>query len=183
MANKSAVQYHFGTKENLIQAILVNRIDGLTRRRELLEARSAGEDVRQVVEAHQLPLIELEEDQDCYYLPFLEQLFLENHPLDDLTAGHHESKRSYYARLGPLLDHVPQPIRDMRMRQASAVCVHISADRHRARMQGMTVAPYALHVNQLLDLLVGILTTPPSAETLAALESSPQELPVFREFP
>ncbi len=183
MANKSAVQYHFGTKENLIQAILVNRIDGLTRRRELLEARLSGGDVRQIVEAHQLPLIELAEDQDCYYLPFLEQQFLENHPLDDLTAGHRESKRNYYARLGPLLDHIPQPIRDMRMRQASAVCVHISADRHRARMQGMAVAPYTLHVSQLLDLLVGILTTPPSAATLAALEGSSQEVPVFREFP
>lgn len=183
MANKSAVQYHFGTKENLIQAILVNRINGLTRRRELLEARLSGGDVRQIVEAHQLPLIELAEDRDCYYLPFFEQLMRANHPLDNLSDEHRQSKRSYYERLRQLLEHIPQPIRDIRIHQVSAVCVHVCADRHRLRMQGMTVAPYALHVSQLLDLLVGILTVPPSAETLAALENSTQEAPVFRALP
>ncbi|MFD6856042.1 TetR/AcrR family transcriptional regulator [Rhodococcus sp. NPDC060090] len=183
MANKSAVQYHFGNRENLIQAILVNRIDGLTHRRELLEARSSGEGVRQILEAHHLPLIELAEDEDCYYLPFLEHLLRKSHPMDDLTASHRESRRNYYARLDEFLGHIPQPVRDMRMHQASAVCVHISADRHRMRMQGMAVAPYALHVSQLLDLLVGILTVPPSAETLAALENSTQEAPVFRALP
>ncbi|MCK0090505.1 TetR/AcrR family transcriptional regulator [Rhodococcus sp. F64268] len=183
MANKSAVQYHFGTKENLIQAILINRIDGLTHRRELLEARLPDGDVRRILEAHQLPLIELAEDKECYYLPFLELLLRESHPMDDLTASHRESKHNYYDRLDRLLDHIPQPVRDMRIHQASAVCVSISADRHRMRMQGIAVAPYALHVSQLLDLLVSILTTPPSEETLAALESSPQGAPVFRKLP
>ncbi|MGN5236493.1 MULTISPECIES: TetR family transcriptional regulator [unclassified Rhodococcus (in: high G+C Gram-positive bacteria)] len=183
MANKSAVQYHFGTKENLIQAILINRIDGLTHRRELLEARLPDGDVRRILEAHQLPLIELAEDKDCYYLPFLELLLRESHPMDDLTASHRESKRNYYDRLDRLLDYIPQPVRDMRIHQASAVCVSISADRHRMRMQGIAVAPYALHVSQLLDLLVSILTTPPSEETLAALENSPQGAPVFRKLP
>lgn len=183
MANKSAVQYHFGTKENLIQAILINRIDGLTHRRELLEARLPDGDVRRILEAHQLPLIELAEDKDCYYLPFLELLLRESHPMDDLTSSHRESKRNYYDRLDRLLDDIPQPVRDMRIHQASAVCVSISADRHRMRMQGVAVAPYALHVSQLLDLLVSILTTPPSEETLAALESSPQGAPAFRKLP
>lgn len=183
MANKSAVQYHFGSKENLIQAILINRIDGLTHRRELLEARLPDGDVRRILEAHQLPLIELAEDKDCYYLPFLELLLRESHPMDDLTASHRESKRNYYDRLDRLLDYIPQPVRDMRIHQASAVCVSISADRHRMRMQGIAVAPYALHVSQLLDLLVSILTTPPSEETLAALENSPQGAPVFRKLP
>lgn len=183
MANKSAVQYHFGSKENLIQAILINRIDGLTHRRELLEARLSDGNLRQILEAHHLPLIELAEDEDCYYLPFLELLLRESHPMDDLTERHRQSRRSYYAHLDRLLRHIPQPVRDMRVHQASAVCVHISADRHRMRMHGVTVAPYALHVSQLLDLLVSILTTPPSEETLAALESSPQKAPVYRELP
>ncbi len=80
MANKSAVQYHFGSKQGLIDAILINRVEDLTRRRSLLEARLPATDLRSVVEAHQLPLIELAEDEDCYYLPFLEQLVREMHP-------------------------------------------------------------------------------------------------------
>ncbi|MDA4110195.1 hypothetical protein MHOL44478_23465 [Mycobacterium holsaticum DSM 44478] len=31
MANKSAVQYHFGFKSGLVQAILLNRLEHLTR--------------------------------------------------------------------------------------------------------------------------------------------------------
>lgn len=62
MANKSAVQYHFGSKEGLVEAILVNRLDDLDRRRALLQARTSADDLRGVVEAHHLPLIELAEE-------------------------------------------------------------------------------------------------------------------------
>ncbi|MEU4837537.1 TetR/AcrR family transcriptional regulator [Nocardia testacea] len=183
MGNKSAVQYHFGSKDGLVEAILVNRVDDLTRRRRLLEARLPAGDLRRVVEAHQLPLMELAEDPDCYYLSFLEQLVREVHPLEKLPAVHRDSERAYYSRVGALIAHVPRPLRDIRIHQASAICLHICADRHRTRMLGATVAPFAVHVGQLLDVLVAQLSTPPSAETLAALEASPVEQPTLRSLP
>ncbi|MGW5383516.1 hypothetical protein [Nocardia sp. NPDC003963] len=96
----------------------------------------------------------------------------EIHPLDNLPATHRDSERAYYARVGALIDHVPQPLRDIRIHQASATCLHICADRHRMRMIGSTVPPFAVHISQLLDTLVAQLATPPSAETLATLEKA-----------
>ncbi|WP_231386923.1 TetR/AcrR family transcriptional regulator [Nocardia sp. BMG111209] len=183
MANKSAVQYHFGSKQGLIDAILVNRVEDLTRRRSLLEARLPPEDLRRVVEAHQLPLMELGEDEDCYYLPFLEQLVREMHPLDTLPETHRESERAYYARVGALITDVPQPLRDIRIHQASGTCLHVCADRHRMRTLGMRITPFALHVSQLLDTLVAQLSAPPSAETLATLRSAPADRPTLRALP
>ncbi|MQY18985.1 TetR/AcrR family transcriptional regulator [Nocardia macrotermitis] len=183
MANKSAVQYHFGSKQGLIDAILANRLDDLTRRRGLLEARLPPGDLRRVIEAHQLPLLELAEDRDCYYLSFLEQLVREVHPLDKLPATHQASERSYYARVGALITHVPQPLRDLRIHQVSATCLHLCADRHRMRMLGFAVAPYALHVSQMLDALVAQLSAPPSTETLTALQSAPTDRPTLCALP
>ncbi|MQY26544.1 TetR/AcrR family transcriptional regulator [Nocardia aurantia] len=183
MANKSAVQYHFGSKPGLIDAILVNRVEGLTHRRSLLEARLPPGDLRRVIEAHQLPLIELGEDEDCHYLPFLEQLVQEMHPLDNLPETHRASERAYYARVGALITDVPQPLRDIRIHQASSTCLHVCADRHRMRALGMTVTPFALHVSQLLDSLVAQLSAPPSDETLATLRSVPTDRPTLRALP
>lgn len=177
MANKSAVQYHFGTKEGLIDAILANRVDDLTRRRALLGSRVAPGDLRGTVEAHQLPLIELGEDENCYYLPFLEKLVQHEHPLDNLPAEHRESEVGYYDRLRALLGDIPPPLRDIRINQVSSVCLHVCADRHRRRTLGLPVAPYALHVGQLLDSLVAILATAPSEETRRALDALPPDHP------
>ena len=172
MSNKSAVQYHFGSKDGLVDAVLLNRLEQLTRRRELLTARAPADDLRRIVEAHQLPLIELAEDETCFYLPFLEQALwygsFEN-PLDHLPAAHRESQDAYVIRIGALIDHVPQPLRDNRIHQISAICVHACADRHRARRFGAAVSSYAVHVSELLDGMAALLAAVPSDETLAAL--------------
>lgn len=175
MANKSAVQYHFGSKDALLRAILLNRLEQLTKRRELLAARNAGGGLRAVVESHQLPLIELAEDQDCFYLPFLEQLLRHDSsvsPLDELPEHHRQSHRAYVSAVADLIEHIPTPLREHRIHQVSAMCVHACADRHRSRAFGLPVPSYALHVSSLLDALVALLETPPSAETLAALDGS-----------
>lgn len=184
MANKSAVAYHFGSKERLVEAVLVNRLDELRRRRTLLQARTPPADLRRTVEAHQLPMMELAEDDNCYYLEFVEQLVRNaRHPLDGLPSIHREFEQTYYDRVGTMITHVPQPLRDIRIHQASAFCLQVSADRHRARMLGATVTPFAVHVCQLLDGLVALLSAPPSAETLAALGSSSAQRPSLRGLP
>ena len=186
MANKSAVQYHFGSKDVLVEAILANRLEHLARRRQLLGARMSADDLRSVVEAHQLPLIELAEDETCYYLPFLEQLLRYDYrssPLSTLPAAHRESHQAYIDHVGALIDHVPQPLRDDRIDRVSAMCVHACADRHRARMFGTPVSTYAVHVSALLDGMVAILTAVPSAETLTALQGSTPDRPALRALP
>ncbi|WAC54182.1 TetR/AcrR family transcriptional regulator [Gordonia sp. SL306] len=169
-ANKSAVQYHFGSKDALVTAVLANRVDDLDRRRGLLYARADLRDVRAVVEAQHLPLIELGEDQMCYYLEFIEQLERKSHPFHELPPANRLTEQAYYDRVGALLGSVPVELRELRIKQATAACLHICTDRRRTRELGEAVPPYAVHVSQLLDSLVGLLTLEPSRETTAALE-------------
>ncbi|MYR06728.1 TetR family transcriptional regulator [Gordonia sp. SID5947] len=176
-ANKSAVQYHFGSKEALVTAVLANRVDDLDRRRALLFARTDLQDLRAVVEAQHLPLIELGEDENCYYLQFIEQLGRSMHPFRQLPAVNQQTEQAYYDRVGALLDGVPEELREIRIKQATAVCLHVCADRHRTKALGEAVPAYALHVSQLLDSLVALLADAPSDETLAAMQvAAPQVL-------
>ncbi|MGV0604887.1 TetR/AcrR family transcriptional regulator [Mycolicibacterium sp. XJ1904] len=186
MANKSAVQYHFGSKEALVQAILLNRLEHLTQRRRLLAARAGSDDLRGIVEAHQLPLIEMAEDENCFYVSFLEQLLRYDSsvsPLASLPEEHAQSHHEYVRRVGDLTKHIPRAIRDERIHKVSAMCVHACADRHRYRSFGQPVASYALHVSALLDDFVTMLTAAPSEETLAALKGSRQRGVVLRALP
>ncbi|WP_216894337.1 TetR/AcrR family transcriptional regulator [Nocardia alni] len=183
MSNKSAVQYHFGSKQALIAAILTNRLDDLTRRRTLLVARTPPADLRRVLETHQLPLMELAEDPDCYYLPFLEQLLHDVRHLENLPEAHQQMQHAYYARIGVLVPEIPRPLLDLRIEQASLTCLGLCAHRHRIRALGLATPPFALHVSQVLDGLVAQLSTPPSAETLAALDPSPTSRPTLHALP
>lgn len=185
MANNTAVQYHFGSKDGLIEAILMHRIEALQARRELLWARCSRDDLRQVVEAQLLPMIELGEDPDCYYLLVLEQLQrygTGTHPFDQLPSAYQASQRRFVRRVGDLIGHVPARLRSARINQASAWCLHACADRQRARLFGAPVASYALHVSQLLDGVVAMLSSPASAETMAIL-AAPRRPPRLRVIP
>jgi AcrR family transcriptional regulator len=172
VANNSAVQYHFGSKEGLVQAILLHRLPHIIQRRKLLGLRTAGDDLRAEVEAHLLPVIEQAEDESSYYTMFLEQLMrygINEHPFDELPTAYRESQRAYIERVGRMLGHLPAALRPDRTNQASTICLHASADRERARHFGAKVVPFALHVGELFDGLVGFLLAPVSEETLAAL--------------
>lgn len=175
MANNSVVQYHFGSREGLIDAILFNRLNDLTDRRAMLFARVRTVTLRSVVESQLLPVMEMAEQRDCYYLMFLEQL--ERHgsiryAIDRLTHDHKRSQESYVTRVSQLLGHVPSRLRGTRINQASALCLHTCADRQRGRHFGSALAPFDLHVSQLLDGVEAFLSAPPSSDTLHALKKS-----------
>jgi AcrR family transcriptional regulator len=184
MGNNSVVQYHFGSKEGLIDAILVSRLHDLTERREVLFAQVSGDTIRSIAEAQLLPVMELAERKDCHYLMFLEQLQRHgtiSHALDRL--GDKWSQGSYVTRLSRLLSHVPPRLRTTRINQASAMCLHTCADRQRTSHLGSKVVPFMLHVNQLLDGVEAFLAAPPSRHTLHALKNSSGPLPSLRALP
>ncbi len=177
MGMNTVVQYHFGSKDRLVEAILLNRIERLASRRALLDERAPRDDLRAVIEAHLLPVIELGEDPDCYYLMFLQQLQRHGvgvHPFDRLTPAQRSSQRRYLRRVSRLLTNVPSQLREQRINRASAMCLHTCADRQRARDFGAAIDPYALHVSELLDGVEAFLATAPSEETVEALRSSPR---------
>lgn len=176
MANHSVVQYHFGTKKGLIDAILVNRLTYLAQRRELLFARIGTDHLRSVAEAYLLPVMELAEQSDSYYLVFLEQLHQRGRlerPFERLPEVHRASRRAYLKRMNPLLNHVPTQLRLLRIDQASALCLHVCADRQRSLHASEAVTSFDLHVSQVLDGVEAFLSAHPSEDTLEALKSSP----------
>ena len=90
---------------------------------------------------------------------------------DQLPDDVRSRYREYEARIGELLPDVPEPIRTRRLMHAQSLCLRVCAVRERAHQRGAVEVPLALHVNELIDLLIGVLTAEVSAATRAALAS------------
>lgn len=173
-SNNSAIQYHFGSKDDLLRAIFAYRLNDLTQRRTLLRARANPDDLRAQLEAHVLPLIELAESPDSSYVSFIEQLQragavdVFKHQPDAM-----KSQEEFTSRMQRLLPHIPESARSMRIQQAQDLAVHLAAERERAIRRNDPVVPFALFVSGVVDGLAGFLQAPASAETeqLIALEN------------
>src|SRR5262245_40654380 len=113
--NPAAVQYHFGSKAALLQAILEYRLPAVTRRRlELLgqlDAGGRGHDVRGLVEVFARPLLEL--DRDAHYVEFLARL-IERPELEDAyqSTGFAQSTLLIHERFHVALASFPLAVRE-----------------------------------------------------------------------
>jgi AcrR family transcriptional regulator len=172
--NNSAVQYHFGSKDQLIQAIVEYRLVSLHERRRVLLAQRCPDDLRSWLECYVLPLLEQAEQQDSHYLTFVAMLLHHGRTevFERLPAERQAATRTFLERVPRLLAHVVEPLRTHRITQATAFVVHAASDRERARANRQPVLPLAVYVNDLLDGLVGFLTAPVSPAALAALEGT-----------
>ena len=172
--NNSAVQYHFGSKERLVQAVFEYRLPRLRERRELLIAEHRPDDLRTWVA--------------CLVRWMLEQSELEGSNYHELR-GHAEPVRaattSFDARARRLpRGHAGGTTSSSRRSSAtsSSRCgaiasrrrgcsiVHAAADRERARATGQAVLPFAVALGDLVDAMVGFLAAPVSAASREALE-------------
>jgi AcrR family transcriptional regulator len=180
--NQSAIRYHFGTKDDLIVALLAQRIAEINERRaRLLEAPGIAGDMRALIGAIATPLAErVERDASgSAYVRFLAHLFSDRQRRD-LLIEHGESAallRSIYADLRRLASTIPEPLFSERLRLMVGGIIHALADRERLRAKGSAgpfVLAQAAFLNNLIDASIGILTAPPSPATLAHL-SVPKE--------
>lgn len=172
-ANNSAVAYHFGSKERLVEAIFGYRMPLILQRRELLLARLRPNDLHARLEAHLLPMLELAESRDGHYLSFLEQLERDEgswHLLAAEDSGRSQSE--FLADVQRLLPEVGEPVRTSRIRQVQMLSLHAAAERERAVAAGRDVPPFGLFVSTLIDGCVGYLAAPVSPETQRLLEGS-----------
>ena len=170
--NNSAVQYHFGSKDQLIQAIFEYRLPQLHERRSMLMAQRRPDDLRSWVECYVLPILEQGEQEGSHYLTFVAMLQHHGHRdvFEHLPEEFQASTRAFRERVATLLPRVPEPLRAHRIGQAMTFSVHAASDRERARASGLAVLPFAVHVTDLLDGLLGFLEAPVSPAALAALE-------------
>jgi AcrR family transcriptional regulator len=163
--NNSAAQYHFGTRDGLVDAIFDTRMAPIDQHRRAildeLEASDSLGDVRALCEAfvHPLAASLLSRDGESWYARFLAQVVLD--PEFELLARRRHPVTAGLRRVIDLLDHalpdVPVELRGHRLQLASTLVVHALADRER------TPGPApALLAAELVDAMVAILTAPVS---------------------
>ncbi|WP_091945230.1 TetR/AcrR family transcriptional regulator [Trujillonella endophytica] len=171
-ANNSAVQYHFGSKDQLVRAIFEYRLPRLHARRALLIEQAPPGDLRAWVECQARSVLEQGELDDSHYAGFLTVLHHYGRsdvfePLPEPFAG---NSRAYFDHLRSLLPHLPEPLRGHRVSRAMNLVVHTAADRERRRAAGAPLLPFAIEVESVVDGLVGFLEAPASARSLATLD-------------
>jgi AcrR family transcriptional regulator len=172
--NGSAVQYHFGSKEALVQAIFEYRLPTLHERLDFLIAERRPDDLRSWVACQLRAVLEQSEVRGSSYSGFVAMLYQYGRRdlFDQLPEATVQYAQTLYDRLRSFLTEVPEPLRSHRTARAMAMITQFGADRERARLNGHEGLPFALEFNDLLDGIVGFLEAPVSGETTAVLERS-----------
>lgn len=177
--NASALQYHFGSRVDLVRAIVARQMPILNERRNRLldavEAEGRSSDLRALLEAMIKPLVELLEDRadGRYWVRFMAQAWsnprsgLANVVRNDFNTGVVRGGLMAAGLMGTL----PSEVIRQRLSLLSGQVLHALVDydrfveEHRATRAG--VSPFFFH--GLVDMLVGELTAPVSPATLAAM--------------
>ena len=175
-ANNSAVHYHFGSKGGLIAAIFRHRLPQLISERRLLTDRCDPDDLRSRLEAQFLPVLRLAESPDSHYVSFVNQL--QRHSLGaqdgmlDLPPDGQRSNDEFRDDLDRLLADLPDPLRQLRISEAQALCLHAAADRERTVTATVASVSFAVFAGSILDGITGFLAAPASDATLRSLHGT-----------
>jgi AcrR family transcriptional regulator len=173
-ANNSAVQYHFGSKDQLVRAIFEYRLPRLHARRALLIAQTPPDDVHGWVGCQARAVLEQSELDGSHYAGFVTVLhhYGRSDVFEPLPEPFASNSRAYLDHLRSLLPHLPDPLSGHRVSRAMNLIIHTAADRERARAAGAPVLPFALELESLVDGRAGFLLAPASARSLAALQGA-----------
>ncbi len=174
--NNTALQYHFGDKQNLVEAILADRMGSINeRRREMLEQiRSQGceSDLHRLVAALVTPFT----DQLCdeaggrYYVRFAAQLFSRGNAVA-LLAERRPWTEAFHAIVDLIracLVDVPEQVMAGRLTLMASQLVHATAAKEYElaesgpRQRSQSVERFS---GDLVDYVVGGLTAPVSPES------------------
>lgn len=176
-ANNSAVAYHFGDREGLIDAILERHSTPIQMRYdaqlELME-RQGGISLRTLVEILVLPIVAKLDDPDggWEYLSLAAQLSVSPHlPLANRPVAQTPAVLRLTMKMGPFVTTPPELMifrfdRLANMIYASIVCWH------RLSRDGFAPVSRDVFASDLVDALVDTLSRPSSEQTLAALDES-----------
>jgi len=169
--NNSAVQYHFGSRDGLIEAVIADRTPAVERRRlerlTRLEVEGVADDPRALVATLVEPLLEARAlDGVTHHARFLEQV--RTHPtLADPASLEVEGRatvRLVTARLGRSLGALAKDERAWRLQAMASAMFALLADHERALDAGsMSARQERLAQRRIVDALTAILVAPPGA--------------------
>jgi len=171
-ANTASINYHFGSKRGLIDAIVERRAEALgCRRAELLDELegAAPVDLRAVIRAMVLPTAELVHDDPTgrFYVSFLAALG--DHPeLMPALDAFEPSTERYLRALARATPELPAKVRVLRFAVAKDLTnrvlgqtngpIHVWAERHGVEIDDSGHG----RVGSVVDMLVGIFAAPVS---------------------
>lgn len=168
--NNSAVQYHFGTKAELVLAVCEYRLAYIDERRGLLIAQLEPKDLRSWVHCYVLPLLEQAELEGSHYMSFLAAMEQQTRIFDQLSEQFRTRTRTFREQAKVRLQDVPEPLRSERIQFMIFFSMHAASFRERAKADGRHVPPFAIYVANLIDSLVGLLAAPVSSLAQALIE-------------
>ncbi len=177
--NKSAAQYHFGSRDGLIEAVVAARMGPVNERRlELLaalDARPEAPTLHDLAAALVVPLAEHTiAVPSSHWARFLSQ-GLADPTLAEVVRRNFEG-RSYRAirtRALAALDHLPPERRERRLDHAvGLVVLSLAATEAQLAATGSTPVPLADMIADLVEICAAVLTAPVAAP-LAVLSPRP----------
>src|ERR1700744_2112357 len=183
--NQSAIRYHFGTKDDVLRALLQSRVSEINRRRAALlaEMEEPGQppELRGLIRAIAVPLAEkvASGPQGSNFVRFLAHLFSDRQRRDLwLTEGEEAGLlRRIYRELRLLAPEMPDAVWNERLRMMIGGIIHSLADRERLRTK-QRQAPRSLSddafLSNLIDAGTAIIAAPVSSETAQYLGSTKQ---------
>jgi AcrR family transcriptional regulator len=166
-SNVAAAHYHFGSKEALVAAALERRMGPLAAHRlAMLDdlGRMRRPPVHRIVEALVLPLARFCDSEDGrYYVRFLATLDRSGEPWRGLLT---EAFSPQWKRLEPLLATALPDLsterRRFRFSVVASTLLDVLANPERHLGEDQAVPPPAAIVPDLIDLITGALTAPPT---------------------
>lgn len=181
--NTMVIQYHFGSKTALLQAIAGRRMQAVNERRlELLgriDGASRRSDLRRVAEAMVFPFAEhLSHEGGGHYVRFVAQLYSDPRlEFFKLIKGKHDSGMRESGRaVREILSEMPVDVVKHRLALVTILIFSAFADREKLRAAGKHVGVARLHiahfVNDLVTMVVGALNAPYGERAVADKDGS-----------
>jgi len=172
--NMSAAHYHFGSREGLVQAVLMHRWPDLDRRRgALLRRQSDTKDIRFYLQAFIMPLAEelTPREEGNYFVRFMQQY---ERFIGDYTFArqHTPAGVEIYDNIERLIGYIPAEVRRLRIGYLINMIHSVLATaEERLGKQEISHAEVELIAANLIDTFASALTAPLSARTLSLLGS------------
>lgn len=173
--NKSAAQYHFGSRHGLIEAIVAARMGPINEAR--FERLAEADDAEQPPGLRDLAVIMVEPLADATLRPgscwarFLRQSYADPEVSDVVARA--ASGRGFWAtreRLIEVATHLPVVLRSRRVDHAIGLTfVSLAIAEGRLAQDGTTAIPPAAVTADLVDSFVAVVEAPASPATVAAL--------------